>query len=206
MPISVFFLSKRTAICRCADIPPLESAQLLWKPEWSSAAEPVTHITFDTPAGLTRVRVDVENGIVKGVTLRNIPSFLFAADVAVNVPGLGSIRMDIAYGGNFYAILPAGAVGLEIVPEKASQLIEKGRRIKAAVNSQVKIRHPENEFINHCPFVEFYGEPTTPGAHVKNAAFFPESGIDRSPCGTGTSARVATLYAQGKHQKWPRSQ
>ena len=159
---------------------------------------PVTHITFDTPAGLTRVRVNVENGIAKGVTLRNIPSFLFAADVVVNVPELGSIRMDIAYGGNFYAILPASAVGLEIAPENASQLIEKGRRIKDAVNSQVKIRHPEKEFINHCPFVEFYGQPTIPGAHVKNAAFFPESGIDRSPCGTGTSAKVATLYAKGK--------
>ena len=73
---------------------------------------PVTYITFDTPAGLARVRVDIENGNAKGVTLRNVPSFLFAADVAVDVPGVGSIPIDIAYGGNFYAILPASAVGL----------------------------------------------------------------------------------------------
>jgi proline racemase len=106
--------------------------------------------------------------------------------------------MDIAYGGNFYAILPARAAGLEIVPENASGLIEKGRRIKDAVNSQMTIIHPEKEFMNYCQFVEFYGEPTTPGAHAKNAAFFPENGLDRSPCGTGTSAKLATLYAKGK--------
>lgn len=159
--------------------------------------EPVTHITFDTPAGLTRVRVDVENGVAKGVTFRNVPSFVFGEDVEVHVPGFGKIKMDISYGGNFFAILPADSVGIEICPENASKLIEKGRLIKDAVNAQLRIQHPEKEFINFCPYVEFYGEPTAPGAHAKNAAFFPENGIDRSPCGTGTSAKLATLYAKG---------
>jgi len=160
--------------------------------------EPVTKITLDTPAGLTRVRVDVENGVAKAVTFRNIPSFVFAQDVEVDIPKFGKIKMDISYGGNVYAILPADSVGIEICPENASELIAKGRIIRDAVNNQVKIQHPEKGFINECTHVEFYGEPTSSGAHVKNAVFFADSGIDRSPCGTGTSAKVATLYSKGE--------
>lgn len=160
--------------------------------------EPVTHITLDTPAGLTRVRVDVENGVVKAVTFRNIPSFVFAQDVEVDIPKFGKIKMDISYGGNVYAILPADSVGIEICPENVSELIAKGKIIRDAVNAQVKIKHPERDFIDSCTHVEFYGEPTTPGAHVKNAVFFANTGIDRSPCGTGTSAKVATLYSKGE--------
>jgi proline racemase len=159
--------------------------------------EPVTHITLDTPAGLTRVRVDVENGSAKAVTFKNIPSFVFAEDVGVDVPGFGKVKMDVSYGGNVYAIVRADAFGIRISPENASQIIEKGRAIRDAVNRQVRIQHPEKDFINSCTHVEFYGEPTTPEAHVKNAVFFADSGIDRSPCGTGTSAKVATLYAKG---------
>jgi len=160
--------------------------------------EPVTHIALDTPAGLTRVRVHVENGSAKSVTFRNIPSFVFAEDVEVDVPTVGKIKMDVAYGGNTYAILPADALGIKICPENASKLLEKGRIIRDAVNTQVKIQHPENDFINECTHVEFYGEPTTPGAHVKNTVIFGDVGIDRSPCGTGTSAKLATLYAKGE--------
>ncbi|MBW2057608.1 MAG: 4-hydroxyproline epimerase [Deltaproteobacteria bacterium] len=160
--------------------------------------EPVTHITLDTPAGLTRVRVDVEDGVAKAVTFRNIASFVFARDVEVDVPGLGKIKMDVSYGGNPYAIVPAASAGVEIRPENAGRLIEKGRMIRDAVNAQVRIQHPEKDFVNSCTHVEFYGEPTAADAHVKNAVFFADSGIDRSPCGTGTSAKVATLYAKGE--------
>ncbi len=160
--------------------------------------EPTTHIILDTPAGLTRVRVHVEHGAAKTVTFRNIPSFVFAKDVVVEVPGFGKIRMDVSYGGNVYAILPADSVGLKLLPEKASEIIQKGRMVRDAVNSQVKIQHPEKDFIDCCTHVEFFGKPTAPGAHLKNAVFFANSGIDRSPCGTGTSAKVATLYAKGE--------
>jgi proline racemase len=160
--------------------------------------EPFTKITLDTPAGLTQVRVNVENGVAKAVTFRNIPSFVFAEDVQVDIPKFGKIKMDISYGGNVYAIIPADALGIKICPENASELIAKGRIIRDAVNAQVKIQHPEKDFIDSCTHVEFYGEPTTPGAHVKNAVFFADTGIDRSPCGTGTSAKVATLYARGE--------
>jgi proline racemase len=160
--------------------------------------EPVTRITLDTPAGLTRVRVTVKDGAAKDVTFRNIPSFVFAEDAEVTLPKIGKVKLDVSYGGNVYAILPADAVGLKISPENASQLIEKGRVVREAVNAQIKILHPEKDFIDSCTHVEFYGEPTTPGAHVKNAVFFAEGSIDRSPCGTGTSAKLATLFAKGK--------
>ena len=162
--------------------------------------EPVTKIALDTPAGLTRVRVEVVNGAAKSVTFRNIPSFVFADDVDIDVPEMGKIKMDVVYGGNVYAILPADAIGVEICPENANKFIEKGRIIRDAVNAQVKIAHPEKPFINECTHVEFFGEPTLPEAHVKNTVLFGDVGIDRSPCGTGTSAKVACLYAKGKLQ------
>jgi proline racemase len=160
--------------------------------------EPVTHIVLDTPAGLTRVRVNVKNGKAKDVTFKNIPSFVMAENVKVDVPGIGKIVLDVAYGGNVYAILPADSAGIEIRPENARKIIAAGRKIKAAVNGQVKIQHPELDFINECTHVEFYGKPTSTQAHVKNTVFFAESGIDRSPCGTGTSAKLAVLYAKGE--------
>ncbi len=160
--------------------------------------EPFTYITLDTPAGLTRVKVHVENGKARSVTFRNIPSFVFAKDVEVYVPGFGKIKMDVSYGGNVYAILPADAVELEILPENASEIIQKGRMVRDAVNSQVRIQHPEKPFVNECTHVQFYGKPSAPDADLKNTVFFADSGIDRSPCGTGTSAKVATLYAKGE--------
>jgi len=160
--------------------------------------EPVTEIALDTPAGLTRVRVEVVDGAAKSVTFRNVPSFVFAGDVDIDVPEMGKITMDVAYGGNVYAILPADAIGAEICPENANKFIEKGRIIRDAVNAQLRIEHPEKPFINTCTHVEFFGEPTLPEAHVKNTVLFGDVGIDRSPCGTGTSAKVACLYAKGK--------
>jgi len=160
--------------------------------------EPVTQIVLETPAGLTRVRVEVMNGAAKSVTFRNVPSFVFADDVEIDVPEMGKIKMDVAYGGNVYAILAADAIGTEICPENANKFIEKGRIIRDAVNAQIKIAHPEKPFINECTHVEFFGEPSLPEAHVKNTVLFGDVGIDRSPCGTGTSAKVACLYAKGK--------
>ena len=160
--------------------------------------EPMTTIVMDTPAGLTRVGVEVKNGKAKGVTFKNIPSFVMATDVDVKVAGIGTITMDVAYGGNVYAILAAEAVDLDIRPENAGKVVELGRKIKQAVNDQVPIQHPEKAFINECTHVEFYGPPKNPAAHVQNTVFFAESGIDRSPCGTGTSAKLAVLHKKGQ--------
>jgi proline racemase len=160
--------------------------------------EPETFINLDTPAGVTRVKVRVENGRAKEVTFLGVPSFVFEQDIEVEVPGIGRLVLDIAYGGNVYAILPAANVGLEIKPNNASALIEKGRIIKHAINRQVKLQHPEFEFINKCTHVEFYGAPTSPEAHLQNAVVLSDSGLDRSPCGTGTCAKAALMHAKGQ--------
>lgn len=163
-----------------------------------AVTEPETFINLDTPAGLTRVRVKVENGTAKEVTFQGVPSFVFEKDFEVEVPGIGRLALDIAYGGNVYAILPAVSVGLEIKPTNATALIEKGRIIKQVVNQQVKLQHPELDFVNECTHVEFYGEPTSSEAHMQNAVILSDSGLDRSPCGTGTSAKAALMYAKGE--------
>jgi proline racemase len=163
-----------------------------------TVTEPVTTITLDTPAGLTRVRVDVTDGQAKQVTFRNIPSFVMAMDAIVEVPGIGKLTIDVSYGGNVYAIVPAEAAGLAIGPQYASRIIEAGRIIRDAVNSQIPVVHPEKEFIRECTHVQFYGLPKNPAADFQNAVFFADNGIDRSPCGTGTSARLASLYARKK--------
>ena len=160
--------------------------------------EPVTRLALDTPAGLTRVRVEVENGKAKRVTFKNIPSFVMAENAEIEVSGIGKLNIDVAYGGNVYAILSADSVGLEIRPENAGKVIELGRKIKHAVNDQMPIQHPEKNFINECTHVEFYGPPKNPQAHLQNTVFFAESGIDRSPCGTGTSAKLAVLHKKGE--------
>lgn len=158
--------------------------------------EPETIINLDTPAGLTRVRVKVEDGRAREVSFLGVPSFVLKDNIEVNVPELGTLTLDIAYGGNVYAILPAESVGVAIKPANASALIEKGRYIKHAVNDQVKIQHPELDFINDCTHVEFYGPATSPEAHLQNAVILSDSGMDRSPCGTGTSAKVALMYSR----------
>jgi len=162
------------------------------------AKEERTEIVLDTPAGLVRTMVDVRNGKAEAVTFKNVPSFLYRSDVAVDVPKLGRVIVDIAYGGNFYAILAAEQVGLELIPEQAGRLISVGTEIWRAVNEQVDIRHPEEPEINCVNYVEFSGPATHPSATMKNAVVVPPAGMDRSPCGTGTSAKLATLHAKGE--------
>ena len=162
------------------------------------AQEPVTKIVLDTPAGIVRAEVRVENGSVKGVTIWNVPSFLYKSDVEVDVPTLGRVKVDIAWGGNFYAILPAESVGLKVAPEYAADLINYGRKIRRAIYEQVEVAHPENPLINCVTHVEFSAPPTHPEATMKNAVIYGPGQIDRSPCGTGTSAKMATLYAKGE--------
>lgn len=160
--------------------------------------EPYTFINLDTPAGIVRAKVGVENQVAKEVSFTNIPSFVFAQDVAVEVPGLGKITLDISYGGNYYAIVRAEEMGLSIEPLRAKEIVSWGNRIKEAVNQQVTVYHPDKDFIQEVTHVEFSAPPTHPEATLKNAVVIPPGAIDRSPCGTGTSAKLASLYARGE--------
>jgi proline racemase/trans-L-3-hydroxyproline dehydratase len=160
--------------------------------------EPETRILLDTPAGLVQAQVAIKAGKAESVTIQNVPSFLYKQDVALQLPGLGHIRFDIAYGGNFYAIVEADELGLEVIPENAHQLMSLGTKIWQAVNEQVDIHHPEEPQIDCINYVEFSAPATHPKATRKNAVVVPPAGMDRSPCGTGTSAKMATLHAKGK--------
>ncbi|WP_284177319.1 4-hydroxyproline epimerase [Rhabdaerophilum sp. SD176] len=155
-------------------------------------------LRLDTPAGLVEAHYREEGGRVTSVKLINIPSFLFVRDLAIEVEGLGKLVVDISYGGNFYAIIdpqPAFA-GVEAV--QPSDILRWSPRVRAAVNAAIDLVHPENPAIRGCRHVLWAGKPTVPGATARNAVFYGEKAIDRSPCGTGTSARLAQWAARGR--------
>jgi proline racemase len=162
--------------------------------------EPVTYIKLETPAGLINVAVEVEDHKAKSVAFLNVPSFVMARDIDIDVPGYGKIRLDVSYGGNPYAIVPAEKFGLDIVPENARKFISIAQLIRAAVDEQHPIRHPDPElsYIDKCTHVEFSGPPTHPDAHCKNTVVILPGAVDRSPCGTGTSAKLALMHAKGE--------
>jgi proline racemase len=162
------------------------------------AREPETDIALDTPAGLVRARVTVKDARAEAVTLRNVPSFLYKKDIELEVSGVGLLKMDIAYGGNFYAIVEVERVGLELKSENANQLISVGTKIWQTVNERVEIHHPLEPQIDCINYVEFCAPATHPKATMKNAVVVPPAGMDRSPCGTGTCAKMATLYSKGE--------
>lgn len=155
--------------------------------------EPYTYLNLDTPAGLIKVTVKVEEGKAKEVTFANAPSFLLKS-VEVDVDGIGKVDCDIAYGGNFYGIIDARKLAIPLVPENASSIINKAINIRKTINEQFEVVHPAFPFINGLTHIEFFTDPVDPEAHLKNTVVVPPGGIDRSPCGTGTSAKLATMY------------
>lgn len=159
--------------------------------------EPFTEVVLDTPAGLVRLKVEVKNGIVGDVILSNVPAFVYARDVELTVPSLGrQIHLDIAYGGNFFAIVPAGQLDLSITAEECGRTVPLGLEILREVNKAVKVQHPEEKAIDHVALVEFSLE--RPGQITRNTVVWGEGNQDRSPCGTGTCAKMALLAAKGK--------
>jgi proline racemase len=157
--------------------------------------EPITTIRLDTPAGLVVVDVKVKNGKAENVTITNVPSFSYALDQTVEVEGLGKLQYDIAYGGNFYAIVPIERVGIEFKRENGQKLLDLGLRISDAINEQNRPVHPENPEIAICHHIDFIS-PGADALHWKNAMAIHPGWFDRSPCGTGTSARLAQMAAR----------
>jgi len=162
--------------------------------EWE---EPVTPVVFDTPAGLINARARVRDGRVESVTFRNVPSFLYKS-MKIRVEGVGEIPVDIAFGGNFYSMVSAKDLGIKVQPQNLRKLIDLGIKVINAVNGQIKVKHPENPDINEIFLAQIYDNPKHPEADAKNVVVTRGGQNDRSPCGTGTSARMATLYSKGK--------
>jgi len=159
--------------------------------------EPETVIRLDTPAGLVIARVQVEGTRAKSVTIENVPSFVTELDAHVDVPGIGDVRYDMAYGGNFYAIVELSELGREFGKEHAPELLELGLAIMHAINSTNPPVHPENPAIDHVHHVQLVAAGST-AQHSRHAMAIYPGWFDRSPCGTGTSARVAQLVARGE--------
>jgi proline racemase len=172
--------------------------------------EPVTELTLEAPAGIIRVWADVQGGKVKRVTFRGVPSFAVYLDRPVEVPTLGTVTVDVAYGGMFYVLTDASALGFRLVPDEGRDLVRVGEMVKVATREQLPVPHPDNPEINGPTIALLHGPPSRGDAHGKNTVVIstgvvdwsrPASWtgvLDRSPCGTGTCARMATLAARGR--------
>jgi proline racemase len=162
--------------------------------------EPTTRIVLEAPAGLVEITADCQDGKCRSVTFQNVPAFVFGLDQAVDVPGLGPLKVDVAYGGMIYALVDAAALGFEIVPREARALVELGERIKRAVAEQVPAIHPETPEIHTVNQTLFYlpAQRTEMGLRSRNTVVVSPGRLDRSSCGTGTSARLAVMHARGE--------
>ena len=158
--------------------------------------EPVTTIRLDTPAGLVEAQVQVEDGAARAVTIRNVPAFSLGLDRRITVPGLGEVRHDLAFGGNFYAVVELAELGLPFLREAKNDLLAAGLAIMAAINAEDEPVHPERADIRGCHHV-YLTAPGSTAEHSRHAMAIHPGWFDRSPCGTGTSARLAQLHARG---------
>ncbi|NQT79402.1 MAG: proline racemase family protein [Candidatus Aminicenantes bacterium] len=158
--------------------------------------EPETTVRIDTPAGLVTAYARVTNNQVQSVFFHNVPSFVFKTDKTIQVPGLGKVCCDIAFGGAFYAYVKAENVGLTCTPEEYRVLIEKGMAIKRAVMENVPIKHPFEDDLNFLYGTIFTGSSPDEGVHSRNVCIFAEGEVDRSPTGTGVSGHLAILHAR----------
>ncbi|MBK1669346.1 hydroxyproline-2-epimerase [Rhodovibrio sodomensis] len=155
-------------------------------------------VRLDTPAGRVTAQYRARGDKVEAVKITNVPAFLFAQGVEIEVTGLGTLTLDVAYGGNFYAILEpqANFAGLEAI--SAADVLAWSPEVRAAVNAALDAVHPQDPTIRGVSHVMWTGAPQAAGAHARNAVFYGKRAIDRSPCGTGTSARMAQLAARGE--------
>ncbi|EID53049.1 proline racemase family protein [Saccharomonospora xinjiangensis] len=159
--------------------------------------EPVTTVRLDTPAGLVHAEVAVRDGRAESVTIRNVASFSDRLDATVDVPDLGKVRYDLAFGGNFYAVVEVAELGLEFGRHNKDALLRAGLAIMDAINAADEPVHPERDDIRGCHHV-YLAAPGSTAALSRHAMAIAPGWFDRSPCGTGTSARMAQLHRRGE--------
>jgi 4-hydroxyproline epimerase len=155
-------------------------------------------LRLDTPAGLVIAEYKQVGDYVEEVRITNVPSFLYAEGLTVDCPQLGEITVDVAYGGNFYAIVEPQANYRDMADYSAGDFIAWSPVVRQRLNEKYSFVHPENAGINRLSHMLWTGKPAVEGADARNAVFYGDKAIDRSPCGTGTSARMAQLHAKGK--------
>ena len=158
--------------------------------------EPETTVVLDTPAGLVTARATCKDGRCIGVSLDMVPAFVEHLDVAVKTEAFGTISVDVAFGGVYYALVDVEQVGLTIAPQNARQLADLGVELRTIINEQVKLQHPLYPQINQLAYVMFRNRVSD--TEYQTCTTLPPGRVDRSPCGTGSSANLATLAARGK--------
>ncbi|MFH1852791.1 MAG: proline racemase family protein [Candidatus Neomarinimicrobiota bacterium] len=161
-----------------------------------TASEPYTTVRIDTPAGLITARARVAEDRVKSVKFLNVPSFVYGLDQTIDVPGLGEIRYDLAFGGAYYAFVPASAVGLTCDPDEFSQLVDCGMRIKRAIMADRKIEHPFEPDLGFLYGTIFTAPARNDATDSRNVCIFADGEVDRSPTGTGVAGRLAILHTR----------
>lgn len=174
------------------------------------AVEPVTHLVLETPAGIVEVDATVDGGRVTGVTFRNVPAFVERLDATIEVPTLGAVTVDVAWGGMYYVLAEASTFGLRLTPDEGADIARIGAMLTAAAREQLPVVHPENPGIAGVSISQLWGPPHGDGAHRRNAVTVSTGevdwsrpstwtgALDRSPCGTGTCAAMAVLHARGR--------
>lgn len=164
--------------------------------------EPETEFFLEAPAGLVQVKAYCDNGKAKSIEIQNVPSFADKLGVGLEVPGIGTLTVDIAYGGDSFVLVDAQSLGFEIVPDEARELAEAGAKITAAANEQIGFQHPTNRDWNKISFCQLAMPIEREGGILsgRNTVAIDPGKLDRSPCGTGCSARMAVLHARGQMQ------
>lgn len=160
--------------------------------------EPYTEIMIETCAGLVNSRVKVENNKVKEVSFINVPAFVYQRNMTIDLPSLGAVTFDIAFGGNFIAVIKAEELGVELEPKNIGSLTRLALTLRQLVNEKITVQHPEKDYIRSVDTVEIYGPPKASGAYNRNVVIFGDGQFDRSPCGTGTAVKMAILFDDKK--------
>jgi proline racemase len=168
--------------------------------DWITCDQSDVEFNIDAPAGLIKATVHRENEKITGVSFENVPSFVAALDQTVYVDGLGTVPYDLAFGGAYYAFVDTDAISIRLQPDNQAQLVDYGRRIKRAISDTVEINHPEHEDLSFLYGTIFTGDPQDPNHHSRNVCIFADGEVDRSPTGTGVSARAAILAAKNELQ------
>lgn len=158
-------------------------------------------LNLEVPAGLVKIEYQQLAGKVKSVKIRNVKAYLDKENIKAQCPDLGELILDVAYGGNFYAIVDTQPNFSGIENYTADQLVSWSRELRKDINRKYSFEHPENSTINGCSHILWAGKTIDPTSTARNAVFYGDKAIDRSPCGTGTSARLAQWHAKGKLKK-----
>jgi proline racemase len=162
------------------------------------AVAPTTTIRIDSPAGLVTAHARIIDDQIESIYFENVPSFVLVLDEVIEVPGIGPVQYDIAFGGAFYAFVRAAGIGLTCTPQDFPDLVQKGMAIKRAIMARRDISHPFEADLSFLYGTIFTGPAESPEVHSRNVCIFAEGEVDRSPTGTGVSGRLAIHYARGE--------